>query len=539
MKKILSATLLLAALVVAMSSCKKSFSDLGENNNKPVKVAPSLLFTGILNDTYEAPYTMAERWGQYYLCNYDYYGNNRYDFGGLSAKVSDVPADYYSTLANVLDMEKAAMANGANATNPYEALGKFFRAYLFTKMSLEVGDLPMTDALQGLNGKQPKYDTQKAIFKQAFIWLDSANTELAKLIANPDQSNTTPGQVLKGDIFLANNLVKWQKVVNTLRIRLLLELSLKATDADLNVPAQFAMILSNPAKYPLMSDATDNLQYTYINPTNKYPNNPDNFGFDALRYNTSNTYIHLLDSLQDPRVYITAEPARYLVDTLKQSATDFKSFVGADPGQALKDMYARNNHGEYSLLNRHHYYDTYTAEPSIQIGFPELMFNIAEGINRGWYTGAPADSFYKAGIRASMDFYGIPVSGPLTVFFLHPGASLGNYDKYNVTVDFNTYYNQATVKYAAGAQGLKQILQQRYLALFRHSGLESYFTYRRTGVPNFTVGDGTGNSNRIPLRFQYNTTERSANTDNYEAALQSQYGGNDDINGVMWLLSSK
>ncbi len=35
----------------------------------------------------------------------------------------------------------------------------------------------------------------------------------------------------------------------------------------------------------------------------------------------------------------------------------------------------------------------------------------------------------------------------------------------------------------------------------------------------------------------FNTSnEKSANATNYSAALQSQYGGNDDINGTMWLL---
>jgi hypothetical protein len=72
--------------------------------------------------------------------------------------------------------------------------------------------------------------------------------------------------------------------------------------------------------------------------------------------------------------------------------------------------------------------------------------------------------------------------------------------------------------------------------LFRHSGLESYFTYRRTGVPNFTTGPGTSNGQRIAWRFQYPSSERTANTANYNAALQSQYSGNDDINGVMWIL---
>jgi hypothetical protein len=38
------------------------------------------------------------------------------------------------------------------------------------------------------------------------------------------------------------------------------------------------------------------------------------------------------------------------------------------------------------------------------------------------------------------------------------------------------------------------------------------------------------------LRFKYPGSESSANTANYKAALQSQYGGNDDINGQVWLI---
>lgn len=541
MKKINIAVLLLLLSVVVISSCKKSFSDLGENTNKPTAVPASLLLRGVLNDMYEAPSTMAERWSQYYLCNYDYYGNNRYDFGGLETGVGAMPADFYTTLNNVQLMEAAATKNGGSTINPYEALGKFFRAYFFTKMSLEVGDLPMTDALKLLGNLKPKYDAQKVIFQQAFVWLDSANIDLTQLINNPDKSNTSAGQILDGDIYFdsSTDLKQWQKVVNTYRIRLLLELSKREADADLNIKGQFAMIMGDHNKYPVMESANDDLKYVYIKPTNLYPNNPGNFGFDALRYNMSNTYVNLLDSLKDPRIFVTSEPARYYVDTLHQSPIDFASFVGADPGEDLATMYAKTNNGRYSLLNRNHFYNkSFTGENSIQIGFAELQFNIAEGINRGWLT-ADAESYYKAGISASMAFYSIPNLGNLTAYFLHPGASLGNYDTYDIPVDFSAYYNQSTVAYSATpATALKQILVQKYLALFRHSGLESYYTYRRTGIPNFTTGPGTGNSSRIPTRFQYNTQERSANTDNYNAALTSQYGGNDDINGVMWILKS-
>lgn len=520
MKNISKLLLLPALVVVVMAGCKKSFDSLRQNPNKPVSVPASLLLNGVLNSMYDAPYSDYEKWDQYFIINYDYYGNNRYDFGS--------GADYYTTLTSVLKMEESAAAAGLPEVNAYSAMGKFFRAYFFTKMSLEMGDIPMSQALQGLDNLKPAYDAQSDVFKQAFQWLDDANTELGTLAKAGDNT-------LQGDFYFDGNLAKWQKVVNAYRLRLLIELSKKADDASLDVKGQFAKIVNNPSQYPIMQSADDNLQYVFIHPTNDYPQNPSNFGFDALRYNCSATYVGLLTSLKDPRVFITSEPAGALVAAGK-SPTSFDAFVGASPGEDLGAMYIKANSGQYSLINRKHYYDTYTGEPSIQIGYPEQCFGIAEAINRGWITG-DAESYYKAGIQASMAFYNIPQSGAMTVYFLHPGASLGTYDSYSVNVDFTTYYNQSSVKYAGNnATGLTEILNQKYLAMFRHSGLEAYYQYRRTGVPVFTTGPGTGNSGRIALRFQYNGNEKVGNTDNYQAALQSQYGGNDDINGVMWLL---
>ena len=201
-----------------------------------------------------------------------------------------------------------------------------------------------------------------------------------------------------------------------------------------------------------------------------------------------------------------------------------------------------NNAGlqRYSFINRKHFFSTFTGEPSIQIGYPELMFNIAEGISRGWATGN-AETYYIAGIKASMASYDIPETGSFNAYFYRPGSKSvedpKNYDSYSIAVNFNTYYSQAGVKYIAGIDGTNRILQQKYIALFRHSGLESYFTYRRTGIPNFTTGPGSGNGNRIAKRFKYPSAERTANAENYQSALQSQFGGNDDINGIMWILN--
>ncbi|MBL7697535.1 MAG: SusD/RagB family nutrient-binding outer membrane lipoprotein [Chitinophagaceae bacterium] len=511
---------------VLTAGCRKEFNSLNTNENKPTSVPASLLFNGLLNDMYDPPYGTGERYSQYFLCNYDYYGNNRYDFGSGD--------DYYEELKNADKMVEEASKAGLPPVNAYSAMAKFFKAFFFSKMTLEMGDIPMSESLLGIENLRPKYDDQKSVFLQSFLWLDSANNELAELTAGGDNN-------LQGDIYYGNDLEKWRKAINTFQLRLLIHLSKKAEDADLNVKGRFAEIVSNADKYPLMQDLSDNLQFQFVFPTNPYPMNPDNFGFDALRYNTSATYIGLLTRLKDPRVFITAEPAGAIIAD-GGLPTSYNSFVGADPGEDLGTMYVKANGGQYSLINRYHFYETYTAEPSIQIGYPEMLLNIAEGINRGWITSGPlgnAEDYYRAAIKASMSFYNIPEAGSFKANFLQSGSPglTAVYNTYDINFNFDTYYNDPQVKYAGNDQaGLMQILEQKYLALFRHSGLESYFNFRRTGVPDFSTGPGTGNSGRIPVRFQYPSGERSANYENYQVALDAQFGGNDDINAQMWLL---
>ena len=138
-----------------------------------------------------------------------------------------------------------------------------------------------------------------------------------------------------------------------------------------------------------------------------------------------------------------------------------------------------------------------------------MCFNIAEAVNRGWTTGNAQD-WYERGVKASMSFYGIN--------------------------DATAYLAQSTVKYAGNtAAGLTQILNQKYIAFFQNSGYEAYFNWRRTGIPTFLVGVGTANGTKIPLRYQYPSTERLVNEINVKAAITRQFGEKDDINAQMWI----
>ncbi len=487
---------LLIVLAISMASCQK-FDALEKDPNHPGTVPPSLIFTNVLYGTYYAPWSDVQKWNQFWCSNYAYYGDQTYDW--TNARFN------FTQLQNVKQMSLEAKRVGLPDVNPYSALGKFFNAYFFVDMSMRMGDVPLTDALKGLENTQPKYDSQKAVFKQALTWLEEANNDLQQLINKGDNS-------LTGDFMLGNNLSKWQKVVNAYKLRLLITLSKKESDNELNIKSQFSAVISNPTKYPLMSSLDDNLKFTFNASTDKYPINPDEYGKTATRNNMSATYLNTLVALRDPRTFIVADPAAAKIKS-GLLPTDFAAYVGASSGESLDDMSVKMLDGLYSPISKNHYYGSYFGEPCIQIGYAEMCFNIAEAINRGWVTGN-AETYYVKGIQASWTFHGA-----------------------NVDTQWPAYYAQNSVKYSSdNLAALTQILTQKYLAFFQNSGWEAYNNARRTGVPAFLTGVGTGNSQRIAKRWQYPSSERTTNSVNYHAALTSQFGADtDDINSEMWI----
>ena len=146
----------------------------------------------------------------------------------------------------------------------------------------------------------------------------------------------------------------------------------------------------------------------------------------------------------------------------------------------------------------------------VQTLYAQVQFLLAEAANELIIPGgiAQAKIHYVNGITASFAFNGLPA--PSTAYLSG--------------VDFTTQ-----------AAGRTQIGTQVWLALYGQ-GIEAWTEWRRTGVPLFSTGPGIGNSNVIPLRYQYPSSEIATNKDNYTAAVASQYGGKDDINAQMWII---
>jgi hypothetical protein len=532
--KILKNIVAPALVLATLASCNKTIDQLQNNPNKAASVTPDLIWGKVLKDVSGTGSTGSlggisswdnvQKYNQYFLGAYGYYGDNQYNWQNGSF-------DSYLILKNVVQMEQEAAKRGAPSVNAYEAIGKFVRAWYYYNMTSMMGDIPLTDALKGTGNPTPAYTPQKQVFQYVLNVLDTANTHFASLIAAGDNTITSSTQ----DIYYNGNLANWQKAVNAFKLRVLIALSKKADDPDLKVPAQFAAIMNDPVKYPVFTGQSDDLKFTYVPVYNQYGINANNFGSTSSRYGMAQTYVKTLTDLNDPRVFITCEPAWKIVDSLHYSPTDFRSFVGESTGQSIDIIETEASARLFSFINRKRYYSTFVGEPDVLVGYKEMCFNIAEAINRGWISG-DAESWYKKGVIESMNFYGIDVNKTnFTAYFLRSGG-LSDIAPYPFNFNFRDYYNQSTVKYAGGPQGIQQILTQKYIAMFQNSAWEAYFNYRRTGVPNFKGGTGVGNNGNIPKRWGYPNSEQNQNGNNWRAAVTSQGFAADDINGVMWLL---
>jgi hypothetical protein len=520
-------------LGLAASACK-SLDEQLPNPNLPTAdsaVPPSLLLPRIEYDLYNSgdggPFTQVQRWNQYTISNDSYYGGpNQYNWTNTSS--------LYTVLKNVNQLDAQAVKQLGTRQNPYSALAKFFRAYIFIWQAQRVGDTPASQAGQGLANLTPAYDTQKAVYARSLALLDSANTMLASA------STLTGANQYSGDIFFAQggvtSLAQWRKVVNSYKLRTLISLSKRAADnPDLQVPQQFAAIVNNPSQYPLLASNADNWAFQFNSAYNTYPHTPNDA--NNQRQNAGSAYLRLTTATQDPRTFVTATPAPAQIAAGK-SVGDFSAYVGSSPALGLSDLSTGSNAGQYSFTNPLRYYASVAGPESyLLLSYAEQNFNIAEGLNRGWATGTAA-TYYQRGINASLDFYGLTEGQAVAVGNVS-GKPFGTGTVLpTVTISRSAFLANAGVVYKGdNADGLEQILNQKYVAFFQNSGYEPFYNWRRTGLPRTFVSTGSGlnAAGRIPRRWQYPVDEQTYNADNYLAALKSQFGGTDDLYQDTWL----
>lgn len=416
----------------------------------------------------------------------------------------------YSSLVNINKMVEYASTSGNSA---YEALGLFIKAYNLFYLSIGLGDIPYSESLNGESGNVlPKYDSQKEVMMQ--ILSDLEKSELL----------FSQAKDFDGDPILMGNVVKWRRTVNAFRLKVLINLSKKETDTDLNIKNKFAQIV---AAGNLMQTNDDNFQLVYSDKAGQiYPFNTVNSKFPVYGV-VSGTIVDTMKVYGDYRLFYYASPAKAQVDQ-GISADDFNAYLGVNPADVFSDLKTLYTQGKYCAYNPR--YTQYApGEPVVRIGYAEQCFNIAEAIVRGWLTGN-AEDYYNQGVKAAMEF----------VAAWTPDLPIYNHGRKITDEYIASYLSGPKVKFASTAdKQMKQILQQKYLMRFMQYPWDAYYEYRRTGYPTLPINPNTNLNeqiDRMPVRWMYPQSEYDVNTDNLNAALQSQYGGKDQTNDLMWIM---
>lgn len=516
--KILKYILLLPAMVMMLGGCQK-YDVLNTNPDATTQVNSAMLATTlILNITRTGISTQKSFMQPFLLGKYVTWGEGQENF--QFNKLNKTDFDGVRVLRNIKPMVNYATTDGLKKS--YQALGHFMNAWQFFMNTMQVGDMPYTDAVKGESDHilQPKYDTQKTVFLGILNELDQAN----QLFAD--------GTDFAGDPIYAGKVDNWRRLTNSFELHVLLNLYKKTGDVDLKVIERFKDIVANR---PLMRDYKDNFALAYnANAGQNYPwsDVPAGSGNSFVKSNytmLSNNLLDPLKSLKDRRLFYFAKPSPVKI-AAGVDQSDYNAYVGVEPSDAFTALQTIRVNKNYSDLNNR-YVQLVNAEPVSVFSYWDLQFALSEATVRGWISGTSAQSYYAAGIINSMKF--IVANTPDLVDYHH-----------NMKMDdayINAFPSSAGVALSGTTeQQISQILTEKYVSNFlQGSKFISWFENRRTGYPVFKLNPQSNlniPSSNFPVRWLYPDAELNYNSVNVSAAIASQYSGSDDTNQLMWLL---
>lgn len=490
--KCINAKVIMAAVLFTFTSCESNLDQINENPNDQASVNPKVLLTYVSQDAFQV--NGDNMYASRMMIGTD--GENTYQY----MKWNNASFEVYNKglLNTVKMMQEAEKINNKN----YIAIGKFYRAYYFFNLSLKVGSIPYTEAIKGESGiTQPKYDNQETVMAGILSELKEA----VSLINSNDK--------IEGDIIYNGDPLKWKKLINAFRLKILMTLSRKSTAGTYNIATEFASIAGNEA---LMTSITDNGELKFADAADSRYTMFNNSGYGSSLY-MADYFINMFKDRKDPRLFTFAAQTTGAKEAGKP-VTDFTGYNGGNPTSSYSDNAALITAKNISKINDRFYKDP-TNEPSSVLSYSEQEFILAEAAARGWISGS-AKVHYDNAIRASFSFYQTYVKNPNQYF-----AGF-NVDQY-LTTPLVTYDNTAPLQ-----DQLKKIITQKYMTMFHQSQWTSYYDYLRTGFPDFPLKTGVP----APFRFRYPQSEYNYNSFNLKSALDAQYGGNDNINSKPWWL---
>ncbi|MFD1258429.1 SusD/RagB family nutrient-binding outer membrane lipoprotein [Mucilaginibacter terrae] len=538
MKKIYS-FLIITVAAITVSSCNKYLDINSVNPNTATTATPELVLpqaiTAVAGQNFAFNLYGAQTVGQ--LAN----------GGGVSGWGAIISYNYVSTdqtglfnnsyntatdIQYVID-QTDGKANYANLN----ASAKVLKAFVFQRLVDQYNDVPYTEATKGSAFVTPKYDKATDIYKSLADLCDAA---VATMTTSP--AGTADAVFRTADVMFAGDKLKWQKLAQTIKLRLILRAGSKVTftNTTFNTTIGFleddAIVNPGYAKISGKQNPTWNsFAYTFANAqaagSTQYVPTPYVLGF----FNG--------DKINDPqRGYLYYKNGTVPVTT--PTANKYPTPVNqlgsllatAGRGQTPNSWFRGTNVTAYDQAGIFKGFDA--GQPIFLAA--DSYFLQAEAVIKGIIPGN-AKTLFDNGILASFRYLDKNAAGvvagnfPGTTTPRNPGSLTGGTGagapyqgeiaKYKTdnSTNYLVNFDLATTP----AQQLEAIITQKYIALNFLMGDEAWNEYRRTGYPannfvsgadpiftfNSIVGESTA-PDRLPARLLYPNTEFNYNAAN-------------------------
>jgi len=415
-------------LGIGITGCKK-FIDVNNDPNNPTSVQEALILaplelnistvlTGADGD-FGLAAMLVNHWMQNVALNQPVPNNGTYvvynvDFDKPWKNI------YVTCLNNLKAMNEKATANG---NYNYSGIAKILTAFCMGIATDYWGDVPFTDAFQGIGKLQPAYDSQESIYKNIQSLLDDAISDINK------NATVTPGG---DDYFYSGDMNKWKRLAYTLKARYYMHL-IKAPGHTAAGQADLALAALQNG----MQSNSDDLMFSY--PGSAGLENP--YYVDFLPVSTlvlSSACVDTLVTRNDPRLSKMVAKAKG---------------TGLYTGRPIGSINL-GNLDNYSLPGPAY---GYASSPVYVFNYSEALFLKAEA------------TLYKSGFAAAQPIYQDAIRSHM--------AKLSVAD-----ADVATYLSNRGTLTAANA--LQRIMEEKKIANFL--SIENFNDWRRTGYPLLT-----------------------------------------------------
>ncbi len=210
-----SKVLMIILLLGILSSCSKRFDHLLVDPNGPATDAADVdAFLNQAQLSFSGFYTGASDFGgqlvrQQALASGFIYANvySPQSFDGIWTTAYTGVAKHADAIIPLAEAQKKYQQEG---------MAKLLKAYVMATLVDDFGDVPFSEAGQGLGNINPKADPGQDIYNQIFELIDSAVVNLH----NPDQDTKA---LPKTDLFYNGDIDKWTTFANTLKLKLYMQ----------------------------------------------------------------------------------------------------------------------------------------------------------------------------------------------------------------------------------------------------------------------------------------------------------------------------